>query len=90
MFGHHPSKSRLATLLHFAPPPDHFPVVTRILAAVGLVAVGTLVGLKLSPLFRSLSEPATVKPRATAPVVEIDRWANEGGAVAQPVVGRPI
>ncbi len=78
------SKSRFASAMHFAPTPTAFPSLTQVLAAVGLVAIGVGLGAGLAPLLQRWNEERGAKPRRSAPVHEIDRWANEGGAVAPP------
>ncbi len=60
------------------------PTATQVLAAIGLVAIGIGIGARLAPMFMEWNDQRRLKPRRSAPVQEIDRWANEGGAVAAP------
>lgn len=67
----------------FAPPQPMRPTLAQLLTGAGLLAVGALMGLKLSPVlarWRAEQAAARIKP---APA-EIDRWANEGGSVVPP------
>jgi hypothetical protein len=77
------SKSRFAPSMHFAPTLP-MPSLTQVLAAVGLVAIGVGIGAGLAPMLQRWNQERGPKPRRSAPVHEIDRWANEGGAVAAP------
>ena len=83
MFG----TSRFATVLKPAPEVTG-PTVTQVLTGLGLVAVGTLMGLKLAGLLRRWQE-AQAAVQLKAPKADIDRWANEGGAVSTPAFTRP-
>ena len=76
------AKSRFATPMHFAP--TFPPTLTQVLAGVGLVAIGVAIGARLAPLLQAWNAQGGLKPRHSAPVRDIDRWANEGGAVAPP------
>ncbi len=76
-------KSRFATPLRFAPTLKTLSL-TQVLAALGLVAVGIGLGAGLAPVIRRWNEERGMKPRRSAPIQEIDRWANEGGAVVAP------
>ena len=76
-------KSRFATAMRFTPT-SSFPSLTQVLAAVGLVAIGVGLGAGLAPMLQRWNQERGPKPRRSAPVQEIDRWANEGGAVAPP------
>lgn len=53
----------------------------RLLATGLLIALGALLGMRL------VRRPRPPMPRSTAP--EIDRWANEGGAVVTPAFPLP-
>ena len=79
-------KARFATPAHFAPT-FSMPTLTQTLAAVGLLAIGIGIGAGLVPVLRNWSRQR-ISPRRSAPVLEIDRWANEGGSVAPPAVAK--
>lgn len=66
-------------LMHFAPPRTLAPW----LWGMGLLVVGAVVGLKLAPRVQGWRS-ARAAPRLKAPRAELDRWANEGGAVTAP------
>lgn len=83
MFSRADLKSRFASPMHFAPP-SHGITLTQLLAAVGLVGIGIGIGAALAPVLNRWNAQRALTPRRSAPVQEIDRWANEGGAVAPP------
>ncbi len=74
-------KSRFVSPLQFGPTS---PSITQILAAVGLVALGIGLGARLAPLVMKWNYGRGINPPRKVPVHEIDRWANEGGAVVTP------
>lgn len=79
--------SRFATMRHIATSAEG-PTLTQVLAAAGLVAVGIAIGARLVPVIRQWNEERGLETRRAAPIQEIDRWANEGGAVAPPAFHR--
>jgi len=81
MFSRNPAQSRFASMVHFGPARP--PPLAQLLIGLGLVALGVGLGARLGPVFWRWRAQRG-QPLLTAPVREIDSWANEGGAVAPP------
>lgn len=84
MLGQPDLRSRFATTMQSASNP-RLPSVGQLLVAGGLIALGIWLGGRL---FRS-SQTGTLTARRSAPRHEVDRWANEGGAVAPASFPKP-
>ena len=88
MLNHADTASRFATKMHFAPisrRPD--PALGLGLFALG-IGIGIGVVVTVMVLLKRADEQVALTPRRSAPVQEIDRWANEGGAVVTPALPR--
>ena len=83
MLGHLPS--RFATATRFAPT-DRLPTWVQWLVGGGLIVAGIWLGQRL---VRRWPHGLDSMPRRSSPVQEIDRWANEGGAVTTPAFPKP-
>lgn len=82
MFGRPDRRSHFATTLHFAPA-SRLPSYSQLFAAAVLIAVGAFLGTRL------VKRSTPSRPLRSEPIQEIDRWANEGGAVTTPAFPRP-
>lgn len=87
MFGDSLQRSRFVSMRK-AVPVGTGPTLAQVLTGFGLVAMGTLMGLKLAPLLRRW-QATQAAAKLKAPKADLDRWANEGGAVVAPEFTRP-